>query len=134
MLSAAGADLSAGTGPIVGGLHDLEEALRSTGTVVSAVRPGHFQEKVSDVLDAARYEGIYPVFAESADVPKPAVVTAYIGAVMAQVLLAPPRRSETIDLDLPGLHRAAGGRDPRPRPQSPARGCHQIPKPGWAAA
>lgn len=100
MLSSAGADLPEGTGPIVP-LHDLEEALRSTAAVVTAVRAGHFQEKVSDVLEAATSEGIYPVFADSADVPKPTVATRDIGAVVAQALLSPPRRSEVIDLDSP---------------------------------
>lgn len=133
MLSAAGADLSAGTGPIVGGLHDLEEALRSTGTVVSAVRPGHFQEKVSDVLDAARYEGIYPVFAESADVPKPTVATRDIGAVVAQVLLAPPRRSEAIDLDSP-VYTERQVAEILGRALNRQLEVVTIPKPGWAAA
>lgn len=100
MLSSMGADLSEGTGPIVA-LHDLEVALRETPAVVSAVRPGHFQEKVADVLDTARDEGIYPVFGASADVPKPAVATRDIGAVVAHTLLNPPAGHEAVDLDSP---------------------------------
>lgn len=100
MLSSVGADLPEGTGPIVA-LHDLEVALRATPAVVSAVRPGHFQEKVADVLDAARHDGVYPVFGESADVPMPAVATRDIGAVVAQTLQHPPRAHEVIDLHSP---------------------------------
>ena len=68
MLSAGGADLADGTGPITG-LHRMEQALRSTGTVLTALRSGHFQEKVADLLPAAE-AGVYPVFAPSADVPR----------------------------------------------------------------
>src|SRR5699024_5806772 len=97
MLSSAGADLPEGTGPIVG-LHYLENALRATGSVISAIRSGHFQEKVSDVLDSARHGGVYPVFAETADVPVPMVATSDIGEVVAQTLVAPPSDSEVIDI------------------------------------
>lgn len=100
MLSSIGADLTEGTGPILD-LHRLEEALRATPAVVSAVRSGHFQERVADVLDAARHEGIYPVFAESADVPKSNVATRDIGGVIARILLSPPQTDETIDLEGP---------------------------------
>lgn len=97
MLSSAGADLPDGTGPIVG-LYHLEQALRTTGAVISAVRSGHFQEKVSDLLDSARHGGIYPVFAGTADKPIPMVATSDIGEVIAQTLLTPPRANEVIDL------------------------------------
>lgn len=63
----------------------MEAALKSTGTVLSALRSGHFQEKLADVLDTARESGIYPVFAGSADVPIPMVATADLGAVAARV-------------------------------------------------
>ena len=127
-----GGRLSAGTGLIVGGLHDLEEALRSTGTVGSEVRSGHFQEKVSDVLDAARYEGIYPVFA-SGPTSQPTVATRDIGAVVAQVRLAPPRRSEAIDLDSP-VYTERQVAEILGRALSRQLEVVTIPKPGWAAA
>lgn len=98
-LSSAGADLPVGTGPIVT-LHDLEQQLAATSAVVSAIRSGHFQEKVSDVLDSARHTGVYPVFG-SADTAKPMIATGDIGAVVAQTLLSPPPSSEAIDLDGP---------------------------------
>jgi uncharacterized protein YbjT (DUF2867 family) len=97
VLSSGGADLASGTGPIAA-LHDLEQALLATGTRVTAIRPGHFQEKVSDVLGLARSAGIYPVMAASADVPHPQVATRDVGVVAAQALLAPPARSETVDV------------------------------------
>jgi uncharacterized protein YbjT (DUF2867 family) len=97
MLSSGGADLPEGTGPIVG-LHQLEVALHRTGTVLTALRSGHFQEKVTDVLDAARHGGIYPVFASSADVPIPMVATEDLGAIAARHLQQPPVRSEVVDV------------------------------------
>jgi len=100
MLSSLGADLAEGTGPIWG-LHVLEEQLRGTAAVVSVLRSGHFQEKVTDVLDAARHASVYPVFADSADVPKPMLATGDIGRVVAQTLLSPPAASEVVDLDGP---------------------------------
>lgn len=97
MLSSGGADLSEGTGPITG-LHRLEQALLATGATLTALRSGHFQEKVADVLDVARGSGVYPVFAASADVPHPMGATHDIGAVAARTLLSPPASSETVDI------------------------------------
>ncbi|WIY82237.1 NmrA family NAD(P)-binding protein [Propionimicrobium sp. PCR01-08-3] len=97
LLSSGGADLAEGTGPIAG-LHCAEVALRATGTVLSALRSVHFQEKLADVLDTARESGIYPVFAGSADVSVPMVATADLGAVAADVLQSPPSVSEAIDV------------------------------------
>lgn len=97
MLSSGGADLTTGTGPITG-LHRLEEALRATGTRLTALRSGHFQEKVADVIDLARATGLYPVFASSAEVPVPMVATRDLGAAVAGALLHPPEMSETVDV------------------------------------
>lgn len=97
MLSSGGADLTDGTGPITG-LHRLERALLRTGTTLTALRPGHFQEKVGDVVDAARGAGVYPVFAASADVPLPLVATRDIGVAAAAALLSPPAASEAVDV------------------------------------
>ena len=97
LLSSGGADLAEGTGPITG-LHRLEQALLATGATVTALRSGHFQEKVTDVIGVARSSGVYPVFAASADVPLPMVATRDIGAAAAQMLLSPPARSEAIDI------------------------------------
>lgn len=100
LLSAAGAHLPEGTGAIAP-LHHLEKALGATSSVITAVRPVHFQEKVSDVLEAARELGIYPVFAESADVPVPMVATHDVGATLAAALLSPAQHSETIGITGP---------------------------------
>jgi uncharacterized protein YbjT (DUF2867 family) len=97
MLSAGGADLAEGTGPITG-LHRLERALLSTGTTMTALRSGHFQEKVADVLGVARDSGVYPVFAASADVPHPMGATQDLGAIAAETLLSSPARSEVVDI------------------------------------
>jgi len=129
MLSSGGADLPTGTGPITG-LHRLEQALRATGTTLTALRSGHFQEKVGDILDAAR-AGAYPVFAASADVPHPMAATADIGAVAAAALRTPPARSEAVDVlgpayserEVAGILGAALGRDLE---------VVMIPEDGWA--
>jgi len=97
MLSSGGADLAEGTGPITG-LHQLERALLATGTTVTALRSGHFQEKVADVIGVARDSSVYPVFAASADVPHPMVATQDLGAVAAQALLSPAASSEVVDI------------------------------------
>lgn len=97
MLSSGGADLAEGTGPIAG-LHRLEEALRRTGTTLTALRSGHFQEKVGDVVDVARESGVYPVFAASADVPLPMVATTDLGRAAAEALQSPPGANETVDV------------------------------------
>ncbi|GAA3608041.1 NmrA family NAD(P)-binding protein [Microlunatus ginsengisoli] len=97
LLSSGGADLPTGTGPIAG-LHRLEQALLGTGTTVTALRSAHFQEKLGDVLDLARDSGVYPVFAGSADVPRPMVATRDIGAIAASALLSPPGNSEVVDV------------------------------------
>jgi len=96
MLSAGGADLPDGTGPI-SGMHRMEQALRATGTVLTALRSGHFQEKVGDLIEAAR-AGVYPVFAASADVPVPMVATRDLGATAARALLSPDATSTSIDV------------------------------------
>ncbi|MFC4070093.1 NmrA family NAD(P)-binding protein [Actinoplanes subglobosus] len=96
MLSSLGADLAEGTGP-VRWLHHLENLLRDTGAVVTAIRSPHFQEKVEDLLGAP----VYPVFGESADVPVEMVATRDIGAAVAHALTHPPARSEVVDLEAP---------------------------------
>lgn len=97
MLSSGGADLSEGTGPIRG-LHLMEQALLGSGTILTALRSGHFQEKFTDVLEPARNEGVFPVFAASADVALPMVATADIARVAVEELRVGPRGPESVDL------------------------------------
>lgn len=99
-LSSIGAERAEGTGPIRW-LHHLEQRLAGTGAVVTALRPFHFQEKVETVLDAVTGAGVYPVLADSADVPLPMVATRDIGAAAAAALLDPPAASEVVDVTGP---------------------------------
>lgn len=100
ILSSVGADLAEGNGPIKGLFH-LENALRATGTTLSAIRAGYFQENVGNSLAPAKGMGIFPNFAPSADYPMPMIATKDIGALAAETLLSPPAKSETIDLHGP---------------------------------
>lgn len=97
LLSSLGADRPEGTGPIRW-LHYFENRLRETGTLLTVVRSPHFQEKVEELLGAVA-GGIYPVFADSAEIPTTMVATRDIGAVVAESLRTPPPASEIIDLD-----------------------------------
>ncbi len=116
-LSSVGADLAEGTGPIRW-LHHLENVLRATGAQVTAVRSGHFQEKVELILGAVLGAGVYPVFAESADVPTPMIATRDIGSAVADLLDRPRARLRGRRPRRPGLQRAPSRRgavgDPRP--------------------
>lgn len=132
MLSSLGAELAEGTGPIRW-LHQLECGLRETGAAVTAVRPGHFQEKVRDVLAFARAVEMYPVFASSPDEPVPMVATRDVGAVVAEALASPPSAHQVIDVEGPEyserrvaqeLGRALG------KPLTVAK----IPRPDWEGA
>ncbi|HEY3354849.1 MAG TPA: NAD(P)H-binding protein [Polyangia bacterium] len=101
MLSSIGADLEAGTGPIRG-LHYLENALRATGTKLTALRPGYFQENLAQSLGAARAAGIYPNFGAPVDLPMPMIATRDIGAQVVSSLLEPPAKGEIVDIVGPG--------------------------------
>lgn len=96
-LSSGGAHLSRGTGPIAG-LHLLEQALHASPAVITALRPGHFQEKVSDVLDGAGATGTFPVFASSADAPLAQIAVRDLAEEVARALANPPAASETVDV------------------------------------
>ena len=100
LLSSVGADLPSGTGPIKG-LCYLENELRKTGTVLSAVRAGYFQENLAQVVPAARDKGIYPNFAGSADHPMPMIATKDIGMLATQLLMEKPQKSHVVDLHGP---------------------------------
>ena len=100
LLSSVGADLPEGNGPIRG-LHYLENALRKTGTTLTAIRAGSFQENVANFVGAAKGAGIFPSLAPSADYPYPMIATKDIGMLAAKSLLAPPSKSEVVDLHGP---------------------------------
>lgn len=94
MLSSVGADLAEGNGPIRG-LHYLE-----TGTQLSAIRAGYFQENVGNSVAPAKQAGIFPNFMASADYPVPMIATKDIGALAAELLLGGPK-TEIVDLHGP---------------------------------
>lgn len=130
VLSSLGADLADGTGP-VRWLHHLENGLRGTGAVVTAIRSPHFQEKAGDVLPAVVDGGIYPVFAASADVEVPMAATRDVGAAVAAALMRPPLASEVVDLVAPGYTErrvAAALSELLDRPVEVV----VVPRPAWA--
>jgi uncharacterized protein YbjT (DUF2867 family) len=96
LLSSVGADLPAGTGPIKG-LHYAENALRKTGTTLSAIRAGYFQENVANSLVPARQASIFPSLLDP-DYAFPQIATPDIGKLVAESLLSPPAKSEVVDL------------------------------------
>ena len=96
MLSSGGAQHEHATGPITG-LHRMEQALHAATPLLTALRPGHFQEKFQDVLPVVVEEGVYPVFG-AADEAKPMVATKDIGIFAARSLMNPPDASEPVDI------------------------------------
>lgn len=100
LLSSVGADLAEGNGPIKG-LYHLENALRATGTKLTAIRAGMFQENVANAVGPAKAMGMYFNFIPSADFPAPMIATKDIGALAAESLLSPPAKSEVVDLHGP---------------------------------
>jgi len=97
LLSSIGADLDKGNGPIKG-LCYLENALRATGTKLTAIRAAYFQENIGNSLAPARQQGIFPNFVPSRDYPMPMIATRDIGVEVAKALRSPPAKSEVIDL------------------------------------
>lgn len=97
LLSSVGADLVEGTGPIKG-LHLLENLLRATGTKLTAVRAGYFQENVHNSLAPAKNAGIFPNMTPSADYPMPMVATRDIALVVAHELMFPSAKGDVLDL------------------------------------
>jgi uncharacterized protein YbjT (DUF2867 family) len=97
ILSSIGADLEKGTGPIRG-LHYLEKALATTGTKLTAVRAGYFQENFQSVLGAAKGAGIFPNMTPSADYAFPMIATQDIGDLVSHELRFPSAKSDVVDL------------------------------------
>lgn len=97
MLSAVAACLAEGNGP-ASDLHYLETLLRATAPTLTTIRSAWFQENVAMVIAPATTAGIYPNFAASSDNPFPTVATRDVGRLAASLLVAPPGRSEIVDL------------------------------------
>ncbi len=100
LLSSVGANHPAGTGPIKG-LHYLENALRATGTTLTAIRAGSFQENIAMAIAPATQMGIFANFAPSADDAVPQIATRDIGHVAAELMRAGATKHEIIDLHGP---------------------------------
>lgn len=100
MLSSLGADLADGP-ELLRWLGELESGLRATGTVVTAVRSAHFQEKVRELFGPVQAADTYPVFGDSADVPTAMVASRDVGAVIAKALASLPAAHQYIDVEGP---------------------------------
>jgi uncharacterized protein YbjT (DUF2867 family) len=97
LLSAVAAVLPDGNGPAKD-LHYLENALRATGTSVTALRAAWFQENIAMVIQPAMHAGIYPNMMPSADITFPTIATRDVGRIAAGLLRNPPQSSEVVDL------------------------------------
>lgn len=100
LLSSVGADLDAGNGPIKGLFH-AEAALRASGTKLTAIRAGYFQENLAGNLAPAKDAGIFPNFTPDADYPMPMIATKDIGELATKALLEPAAAGEIVDLHGP---------------------------------
>lgn len=96
LLSAVAASLPEGNGP-ARDLHELEDALNDTGTVLTTLRASWLQENIAAVVAPATSGGIYPNFLPSADDPFPTIATGDVGRIAADLMTDTPRQ-ETIDL------------------------------------
>ena len=99
-LSSNGADQAEGTGPIKG-LYHFENALRATGSNITAIRAGYFMENIAQGIGAAKAAGIYPNMLPSQDIAIPMIATKDIGQLVAESLIAGPK-TEIVDLSGPG--------------------------------
>ena len=100
---------------------------------MTALRPGHFQEKFGDVLGAVLHEGIFPVFASSADTPLPMVATRDIAEIAVQELLADTQTSEAVDIVGPEYTERQVARSLSVVLGKPLE-VVPIPEPGWMKA
>ena len=90
-LSSVGAELPAGTGPIVG-LHEQEQRLNALpGLDLLHLRPAYFMENHLHAAAAIAALGMYPS-PERSDVMVPMVATPDIAAVVARELVEPKAR------------------------------------------
>lgn len=112
VLSSVGAELPAGTGPIVSG-HRIEAALAPLGIPFTALRAAYFMENWGAVVHPVKADGVLP----STLTPGRAghmVATADIGRVAAEALVAGPAAGRVIEL--------AGPRDYTPEDVAAAFG------------
>jgi uncharacterized protein YbjT (DUF2867 family) len=132
LLSSIGADLETGTGPIRG-LHYLEKVLGATGTKLTTIRAGSFQENAGQALGPAKSAGIFPNFGDSADYPIPMVATKDIAALAAAELVNGSGKSEVVDLVGPSYSYAQVA-DLLGKALGKELQVVNIPQPGWVPA
>lgn len=90
-LSSVGAELAAGTGPIVG-LHEQEQRLNALPHLqLLHLRPGYFMENHLHTAGTIAALGVYPSL-ERGDVPVPTIATADIADVVARELVSGGQR------------------------------------------
>jgi uncharacterized protein YbjT (DUF2867 family) len=118
-LSSLGADLSEGTGPIVG-LHAQEELLKGLDANVLVLRPGSFFENFHETLGLIKHQGINGDSVHP-QVALPMVATRDIAAVAAAALRARDWKGVAVrellgerDLTYPEATRILGERIGRP--------------------
>ena len=99
LLSSIGANLESGLGPI-SGLNYFERKLRETGSKLSALRAGFFQENVAMSIGPAKGQGIYPSFMPG-EASMAMVATHDIGREVANALLHPPAKHQVWDITGP---------------------------------
>ena len=100
LLSSVGADLPAGTGPIVTA-HHAEQALASSGAIVTTIRAAYFMENILNNAHPIKNDGVLPVFGGGEAYPVPMVATRDIGELAAEQLLAAPTAPRVIELSGP---------------------------------
>ena len=100
LLSSVGADLPAGTGPIVTA-HHAEQALASSGAIVTTIRAAYFMENLLNNAHPIKNDGVLPVFGGGETYPFPMVATRDIGELAAEQLLAAPTAPRVIELSGP---------------------------------
>lgn len=93
-LSSWGADLDAGTGPILA-LHKAEQALPQAGARLTFVRAGMFAENLTHMIPVARDKGILPNFLR-ADLALPLIATHDIAHVVVDALVTPPAQDDVV--------------------------------------
>lgn len=99
LLSSNGADIPEGTGPIKGLFH-FENALRATGTKLTAIRAGMFMENVERSIETAKTAGIYANMLPSRDMAMSMIATKDIGVLVASALME-GAKNEIINIDGP---------------------------------
>ena len=103
-LSDYGAQHPAGTG-IAAVFHRLEVALsRLAG--VTLLRSAEHMENVARLLPVARVRGVWPSLHQPLDRPYPLVAARDVGALAAELLLAPPPGRRVVHVEGPRRHSA----------------------------